>query len=103
MNILERITELREERGWSEYRLAKEAGIPQSTITNLYKRENSPTVSTLESICRAFGLSLAQFFSGIDDTQQLTSDQRRLLESWILLPQSQKEKVMAYIHGLLEQ
>ncbi len=103
MDILGRITQLRENRGWSEYRLAKEAGIPQSTLTNLYKRENSPSVSTLEAICHAFGLSLAQFFSGIDDKQQLTDDQRNLLESWALLPQNQKEKVMGYILGLLEQ
>lgn len=103
MDILGRITDLREKRGWSEYRLAKEAGIPQSTITNLYKRENSPTVSTLEAICRAFGISLAQFFSDIDDKQQLTDDQRGLLENWLLLPKTQKEKVMAYILGLLER
>lgn len=103
MDILKRITELREERGWSEYRLAKEAGIPQSTITNLYKRENSPTVSTLEAICRAFGLSLTQFFSGIDENQLLTDEQRDLLENWALLPPKQKEKVMGYVLGLLEQ
>lgn len=103
MDILNHITELREERGWSEYRLAKEAAIPQSTITNLYKRKNSPTVSTLEAICRAFGLSLTQFFSGIDDKQQFTDDQRNLLEKWVLLPQTQKEKVLGYILGLLEQ
>lgn len=103
MDILGRITKLREERGWSEYRLAKEAGIPQSTIANLYRRENSPTVSTLEAICRAFGLSLAQFFSGIDAGQQLTDDQRNLLERWALLPQNQKERVIGYILGLLEQ
>lgn len=103
MDILGRITQLRKERGWSDYRLAKESGIPQSTLSNLYKRENSPTISTLEAICRAFGLSLAQFFSGIDDSQQLTDEQRNLLESWVQLPQNQKEKVMAYILGLLEQ
>ena len=63
MDILRRITELREERGWSFYRLAKEAGIPQSTLSNLYQRANAPTVSTLEALCGAFGISLAQFFS----------------------------------------
>lgn len=103
MDILQQITKLRKERGWSEYRLAKEAGIPQSTLSNLYKRENSPTVSTLEAICHAFGISLAQFFSDIDATNTLTKDQHTLLENWILLPQAQKEKVIAYILGLLEQ
>jgi len=102
MDILQQITQLREERGWSEYRLAKEAGIPQSTLSNLYRRENSPTLSTLEAICGAFGISLAQFFSGIDENHSLTDDQRALLENWVLLPHAQKEKAMAYILGMLE-
>jgi len=103
MDILGRITELREARGWSVYRLAKEAGISQSTITNLYKRENAPTVSTLEALCSALGLSMAQFFGGLDENQQLTVDQRDLLNQWVRLPNRHKEKVMGYILGLLEQ
>jgi len=103
MDILGRITQLREARGWSVYRLAKEAGISQSTITNLYKRENSPTVSTLEAICHAFGLSLGQFFGELDENQQLTPDQRELLNNWARLPNRHREKVMGYILGLLEQ
>ena len=102
MDILRRITELREERGWSFYRLAKEAGIPQSTLSNLYQRANTPTVSTLEAICSALGISLAQFFS-IDEKYALTDDQKELLKRWVLLTQSQKERVMAYILGCLQQ
>ncbi len=35
MEVAKRILQLREERQWSEYRLAKEAGISQSTLSNL--------------------------------------------------------------------
>ncbi|MDR0906774.1 MAG: helix-turn-helix domain-containing protein [Oscillospiraceae bacterium] len=102
MDILRRITELREARGWSDYRLAKEAGIPQSTLSNLYKRANSPTVSTLDAICAAFGISLSQFFAESDEIPALTDDQRQLLDKWVLLSPRQKEKVIAYILGGLE-
>lgn len=103
MDILQRITKLRTERGWSDYRLAKEADIPQSTLTNLYKRENSPTVSTLEALCRAFGISLAQFFSDENVSHSLTQEQIELLEIWVLLPNAQKDNVIAYIQGLLQR
>ncbi|MDR0818180.1 MAG: helix-turn-helix transcriptional regulator [Oscillospiraceae bacterium] len=103
MDILGQITKLREARGWSDYRLAKEAGIAQSTLTNLYKRENSPTISTLEAICGALGISLSQFFAGIDENSVLTDDQRGMLEKWVLLTPSQKDRVMAYILGCLQQ
>ena len=103
MSILDRITQLREDRGWSDYRLAQEANIPQSTLSNLYKRNNSPTVSTLEAICAAFGISLAQFFSSLDNNNALTPEQQELLKDWTLLSNSQKEKAMAYIYGLLQK
>ena len=50
------------ERGWSEYRLAKESGLSQSTISNLFVRNTLPSIATLEIICKSFGITLAQFF-----------------------------------------
>ncbi|MDR0916773.1 MAG: helix-turn-helix domain-containing protein [Oscillospiraceae bacterium] len=102
MDILQRITKLREARAWSEYRLAKEAGLSQSTLSNLYKRGNSPTISTLETICTAFGITLSQFFAETDEQPALTDDQRELLEKWVLLTPTQKERVTAYISGCLQ-
>ena len=63
MDCLERIRTLLEERGWSVYRLAQEAGVPQSTLANLFLRNNMPTVPTLERICQALGITMAEFFS----------------------------------------
>ena len=101
MDILDSITGLCEERGWSMYRLSKEAGIPQSTLTNLYKRGNAPTIATLEAICSAFGISLSQFFCD-GDSFRLTDDQASLLDLWLKLPSNKKQNAIAYIHGLLQ-
>jgi len=51
MDTLERITQLRDERGWSNYRLAKESNISQTTLRNLYNRNTLPSIPTLEAIC----------------------------------------------------
>lgn len=91
MDIQDRINELMKERGWSVYRLAKEAGLSQSTITNIFRRNNAPTFSTLEAVCNAFGLSLAQFFSGKDEPIELTDQQRALFQSWCKLTEKQRE------------
>ena len=58
MDAQKRIKQLMEERGWTDYRLAKEANLSHSTITNVFKRNNAPTLPTLEVICRAFGITL---------------------------------------------
>ena len=102
MDILEKITQLREERGWSSYKLARMANIPQSTLSNLFNRENSPTMMTLTAICKAFDISLAQFFADIADAR-LTNEQSDLLKSWSLLSAHQKKLVKAYINGLLQK
>jgi transcriptional regulator with XRE-family HTH domain len=101
LDILDRITSLRNERGWSNYKLAKEANIPQATLTNLFKRNNSPTISTLESMCEAFGISLTQFFS--DSVPLLTPEQKELLNDWVLMSNEQKNLAKVYIKGLLQK
>ena len=62
MEILERINNLKNERGWSIYKLAEESGITQSTLANMFSRKTMPSISTLKQLCDAFGISLAQFF-----------------------------------------
>jgi len=37
MEILERIKQLRDSRGWSNYRLAKEADIAEGSLNNLFR------------------------------------------------------------------
>jgi transcriptional regulator with XRE-family HTH domain len=103
LGVVTRILELNEERNWSEYRLAKEAGISQSTISNLIHRGNSPSVSTLEKMCDAFGITLAQFFDTEDEVTALTAGQRKLIGSWNRLTPRQKEKAEMFILGMLEK
>jgi transcriptional regulator with XRE-family HTH domain len=101
VTVLERIKKLRDERGWSDYRLAKEADLSQTTLSNLYKRGNTPTIPTLEMICGAFGITLTQFFSDGDEIVSLSVEQRLLLEKWQLLSPAKRGRVMAYIEGCL--
>ena len=80
-----------EERGWTDYRLAKEANLSHSTITNVFKRNNAPTLPTLEVICRAFGITLAQFFAEGGEAVEITDEQRELFAKWSTLTDRQKQ------------
>lgn len=62
MEVLEKIDILRKDRGWSINYLAMESELTQSTLNNLYRRNTEPKISTLRSICNAFGISLSEFF-----------------------------------------
>jgi len=66
-------------KGWSGYKLAKEAGLPQSTISHLCVRINAHPFPTIGAICGAFGITLAQFFADDDESVALTSEQKSFL------------------------
>ena len=73
MDVKVRIQQLLDERGWTMYRLTKEANIPWSTLRNIFKRNNDPSIYTLDCICKGFGMTLPQFFDE-DNTMGLTAE-----------------------------
>ena len=87
MDVQKRIKDLMELRGWTDYRLAKEAGLSHSTVTNMFNRSNAPTLPTLEAVCRAFGITLSQFF---EDNETL-QEQRLLFSKWSTFTQEQRK------------
>ena len=79
MDVNKRIEKLRFQRGWSMYELAQEAGITQSTLTSMIKRGNPPKLDTLECICDAFGITLAQFFMEDEQLEMLSQNEKELI------------------------
>ena len=90
MDAKARIKELMAERNWSEYRLAIASGLSQSTVANIFNRNTTPSVATLESICAGFGITMAQFFAE-GDMVELTLEQKELFRTWSMLTKEQKK------------
>lgn len=94
-NILQEIARLRKERNWSEYELSKNTGIAQSTISTWYRRNQVPTLETLEKVCKGFNITLSQFFSEGEEAMCLTAEQKELLDNWAALTREQQELFLA--------
>lgn len=97
--VMNRINELCGQREWSIYRLAKNSGIPYSTLNNTLKRTNTPTFSTLLKLCQGFGITISQFFAD-DEYTELTFEQQQLLRLWGTLELEEKYLAEAYLKGL---
>jgi transcriptional regulator with XRE-family HTH domain len=97
MDLLARITELRDARKWTNYEMAKKSNLSQSTVTNLYVRLNEPSVTTIESLCGGFGISLAEFFNIDGESTILTQEQKDLLFEWAKLSEEQKQSIYQVI------
>ena len=48
----------RHEKGWTQYRLAKECGLSREMISKLELEMHSPMISTVERICSALGIEI---------------------------------------------
>jgi len=95
MNVLEKIRQYRIERNWTEYQLAEKSELPQSTISSWYRKNQIPTIPSMEKICKAFGITLAQFFTDDNsETVQITNSQSNLLHEWNRLTERQKSVVL---------
>lgn len=93
-DILAEITTLRLNRNWSEYQLAQHSGISQSTISTWYRKNQVPTIQTLEKVCLGFGITLSQFLANDDDAVSLTESQKELLDCWAALTETQQALFM---------
>lgn len=98
MDVHERLKEILNERGWSEYRLARECGLSDSTIHNIYRRNASPSIPTLEIICHGFGITLSQFFAE-GEMVELSPELKALFEGWRPLTPQQKKAVLTVVQA----
>lgn len=101
---LQRIRQLCIARNWSIYRLAKEANVPYSSLSNMFARNTQPTVSTLEKICNGFDITISDFFdtprTANPNSYILNREEKSIIDSYRTLPERKKELVNAYIQGI---
>lgn len=98
INVLERITYYREQKGWTEYQLACKSGLTQSTISSWYRKNMLPTIPSLSKICDAFGITLSQFFLEDNDNATLLNDQQvQLLHYAAKLDSQQYEALIQFL------
>ena len=101
MDILGKISHLREERNWSEYQLSVRSGLTQSTISSWYRKNTLPTIPSLERICDAFGISMSQFFMEENETQVILEEKQiRLISYMERLDPAQAELITSLVESM---
>lgn len=96
MDVIKHLRELQTEYGLTDYKIAKAAGLSSGTVSNILKRNTYPRIDTLENICKAFGLTLSQFFAE-GELVELTPELRELIENWVKLSDEKKTAILQLI------
>lgn len=103
VDVLNRITTQRLSRNWTEYQLSQKSGIPQSTISSWYRKNMLPSLASLDKICHAFDMTMAQFLAESTYLTEITPDQQELLNKWELLSSTQKRAFLDLINSITVQ
>ena len=100
MDILRKINKMRLDRNWSIYRLSVESDIPQSTLTNMFNRETLPSITTLAAICKAFNVSLSDFFTEKTESEEYTDPEKELLDMFNSVSHEARESILCLLREI---
>lgn len=88
-----KISEWREDKGWTENKLCDIAGVSHSMFHSWLSRGTMPKLDTLESLCYALDKPLAALLFDVDENR-LTGEEIQLLSKWKKLDVRQKKVIM---------
>ena len=63
------------------------------------ERNTVPSIATLETICKGFGITMSQFFADTDMVE-LTPDMKELFDCWVCLTPSQKAAAIQMLKAM---
>lgn len=87
----------------SEYKLSQSSGIPLSTINSLFRKGNSPTIPTLEGLCKGLNITLSEFFYEHGTTMRNEDKEtQQMLLKWNLLSRKQKDAIFELMDLFIE-
>lgn len=105
MGIGEQIISARKKKGYSTTKLAKLAGIAQSTLREIELGNTSPTWDTIEKLCNALGITparlVAEFFS--EEEPAMPPDLRELLQEAASLTPEQRRHLTGFLKSLKDE
>ena len=97
--INEKIIKMCDERKWSLYTLAEKADIPYSSLNSAINRDSAPKTDTLERVCEAFGITLAQFFIDDEEVEILDKEEKLLIALFRKLPKTKQKSLLELLEG----
>lgn len=89
--IIDKLIELKNQYGWSYYKIAQESQLPESTVAHIYNRKSLPQIDTLNSLCKGFNITLEQFFTEDEKYKQLSDEEKEVLKLWNALDSENKK------------
>ncbi|MBE3586628.1 transcriptional regulator with XRE-family HTH domain [Desulfofundulus luciae] len=93
MDIGRRIREIRKANNQKLLNISQQTGLSQPFISEIERGIKVPSIETLEKICSALGITLAEFFA--DQAPELPPDIRQMIDVARKLTPLQRELIIS--------
>lgn len=98
--IRDRITQLRMQKGVSEYQMSYDLGCSRGYIYNISSGKSLPPMSKFLEICDYFGITPSQFFNESSDTPMLL---QKIIEELTVLNDDDLLFILSCIHRMTKK
>lgn len=95
--VVDRIDQLRVERGYSVSKLSGKANLSENTLKYIYKKRSFPTLQTLLRLCQALDITLWKFFLFQEAPFQFGLEEFDLLKNYEKLPEYSRQLIAELI------
>lgn len=111
MTISERIFKILKDKNMTQSEFAKRAGLSNTAVSDWKRKKTNPSADKIMDICHAIDVTPEQLLTGkgINDKEDpltvsiefhFDKADRKLIEAYHSLQDSQKKRLMAYIEAL---
>ncbi|HEY6139072.1 MAG TPA: helix-turn-helix transcriptional regulator [Thermoanaerobaculia bacterium] len=95
------VRQLRDARGWTQEKLAREADITVTSVSNLERGATKPSTETVEKIAAAFGLRASELdprrLAALVAQQAISFTRRRAITRLLEIGEREVEAVIAFL------
>ena len=97
--LLEKIENIREQKGLSVYKLTELSGLSETTIYSWYTKGAIPSITALNSVCKVLDITMSELFS-TNDKEFLGAQEEILLSDFRKLNADQRNLILQLIHEI---
>ena len=103
MDVGKRLTEIRESKNISKYKLSQDSTVSENHIRNIENGVKSTTVDTLEMLANSLNITMSEFFNIDDNISYLTPEEKVLLKYYRTLPDKTATAVIEFCEKMNNQ
>ena len=103
LSVADNVKRLRQQRGWSQVRLAMEAHVSQQSISFIERGRNEPSADMIRALAKALNVSTSEIIDSSSNSRTFSQKEIQLLDIFHHLNEAGKDFLLSQAESILRQ